>query len=134
MSVFSGRVGDQFTDHTAVGQHPVAVARDKPASGNAARNPAGRFTIPRCREKDIAGRDCYSATADRLLRDRDGIAREFEGGDIALTAALRSEPYRLAPRYAPQCGSTLDIGGEASAIHLRLRLRPPGGLGGAPRG
>jgi hypothetical protein len=79
----------------------------------------------RC-EEHIARDDRHHPSAWRLDRDRERIDRQFEGADVALLTAFRSESSLRKRRYPPQHGRALDVRGQISTRHpcrgLRLLL------------
>src|SRR5262249_13430566 len=111
------------TNHPGIREHPVLVAWNEPALGNAANSPPSRFTVPRRRAEGIARSNCHRTACRRLHRDRASVMRQFARADVTLAPIVRLEANLPAGRHAPKYGGALNIGGNASAGHLDWRVR-----------
>src|SRR5262245_31828714 len=69
MGLLKRRVAGELADDAGVGQHPVMVAWNQPAGGNAADHPAGRLAVTRRAEKNIARRQRHRSTGNSLYQD-----------------------------------------------------------------
>jgi hypothetical protein len=76
------RTADQLANDAALGQNPIVLAWDKPASGNTANKNAIRLSISRRSEKGIPRQELHRPARYGLDRNACRITSELEDADV----------------------------------------------------
>src|SRR5437764_7508949 len=110
-----GRTGKEIADQAALGKEPVCPSRDKASAWNAAHDPARRFPMSRCPEKEIAWQQRHRSPGHSLDDERSRSCSEPERANMSFKTWGSDISQRAGGRDPAQHRSPFDPGGEQSS-------------------